>query len=231
MNRFADNLTDIGDIVRSDMKNGSVTVAIGDAAKGTGVDAGALMFGPDGFIGRPNDADGDGAATAFYFFSGNRKVVLGTTDRRFASKAGALKPGDRAIVSSGAARFFLKNEDDLIVIYTEHGTTPNATSMVGSFNGSTGEIVLSVGLTQIVISSTKISLIVNGGPSLVLDGTVPGASSIAMTGSTVNVDGGFVTLGLNSDGSRPVVLGQENVIIGPLGVLGLPSPKVLAASH
>lgn len=228
MNRFADNLTDIGDIVRSEIKNGSVTVAIGDAAKGTGVEAGALIFGPDGFIGRPNDADGDGAAAALYMISGNRKVVLGTADRRFAAQAGALKPGDRAIVSSGAARFILKNEDDLVVLYTEDQTS--GTSIIGSFNGSTGEIILSVGLTQLVITSTKISLIVNGGPSLVLDGTVPGASSIAMTGSTVNVDGGFVTLGLNSDGTRPVKFAVENVIIGSLGVLGLPSPKVLAAS-
>lgn len=228
MNRFADNLTDIGDIVRSEMKNGSVTVAIGDAAKGTGVEAGALMFGPDGFIGRPNDADGDGAATAFYFFSGNRKVVLGTTDRRFASKAGALKPGDRAIVSSGEARILLKNEDDLIAIYSVKQS--NGTSMGIFVDGSAGAIILSVGLTQIRIEEGKISHIVNGGPSIIADGTVPGASSIQMTASTVNVDGGFVTLGLNSDGTRPVKFAVENVIIGALGVLGIPSPKVLAAS-
>ena len=223
-NRWADSLTDIADIVTSSVVDGDVRFNLGDATLGTGVDADSPFFGLDGFASMPNESDADGAADCFYFNSGNQKIVLGTRDRRYLTKVGALKAGDRVIFSKGAARILLKNLDDLVVIYTE--AQSDGTSQLIANSGKEGKIFLSVGLTKVEISKDRIELSINGGAALVLDG-----NTISMRADSINLDGGDVTLGVNSDGTRPIVPGLQSVCIGPAGQVSVPSPKVRAAQY
>lgn len=229
MNKWVERLTDIADIVLSTITGGDVRVNLGNAATNAGVDANVAVFGTDGFIGRPNDADADGAATAFYVYSGDQKFVIGTRDRRYASKVGNLQPGDRAIVSKGNARLLLKNIRDAITLYTERQSDNPAQriSQLISNDGQTGKITLSVGLTKLEITENGISMSVNGGPAFTLDGTTKSASVRA---DTVNIDGGFVTLGLMPGGVRPIVPTVQSVLYGPAGQVGVPSSTVLVAT-
>ena len=225
-NRYADTLTDIADIVTSTVVNGDVRFNLGDATKGTGVDANSPFFGIDGFVSMPNESDGDGAADCFYFVTGNQKIGLGTRDRRYLDKVGALKAGDRVMFSKGAARILLKNADDLVVLYTE--AQADGTSQIIANSGKEGKILLTVGLTRIEISKDRIELSINGGPALVLDGA---ANAVSVRANSINIDGADVTLGVNTDGTRPIVTGLQSVCVGPAGQVAVASPKVRAASY
>lgn len=225
-NRWADALTDVGDIVTSTVVNGDVRFNIGDATKETGVESNAPFYGIDGFVSMPNDADGEGAADCFYFNTGNQRYALGSRDRRYLGKVGALKPGDRVIFSKGAARILLKNADDLVVIYTE--AQSDGTSQIIANSGKEGKIFLSVGLDRVELGGGRVLLSINGGPEVVLD---KATQSITLRANTINIDGGFVTCGLNSDGTRPVVIGLQSVCAGPTGQVAIGVPKVLVATY
>jgi hypothetical protein len=222
-NRHADGLLDIADVVATEIRGGDVRMNIGDATTNAGVGASIPGFGVDGFIARPNDPDGDGAATVLYAQIGDQKVAIGTRDRRYADKVGELQSGDRAIVSKGSARFLLKNEKDRLVLYTE--TQSDGTSMMISASGESEEITLTVGLTGIKISADRIELFINGGPSFVLDKN----TGAAITAPSINLDGGFVTIGLLPGGVRPVAPSVNSVLYGPLGQAGVASTTVLVA--
>lgn len=225
-NRWADALTDFADIVTSSVVDGDVRFNLGDATKGTGVDADSPFFGIDGVVSMPNDADGDGAADCFYFITGNQKVGLGTRDRRYLNKVGALKAGDRVIFSKGAARILLKNADDLVAIYTE--AQSDGTSQIIANSGKEGKIFLSRGLDKVEMGDGRIELSINGGPGIVLD---KATNSITIRANLINIDGGFVTLGLNSDGTRPILIGLQSVCAGPSGQVAIGVPKVLVATY
>lgn len=226
--RFTSSLIDHADIVTSTVVDGDVRFNLGDATKGTGVDADSPFFGIDGFVSMPNDADGDGAADCFYVIEGNQKIALGTRDRRYLTRLGALKPGDRFMYSKGAARHGIKNADDLAFLYTERQS--DGMSMLASLNGKTGEIILSVGLTRVQIEEKRIELSINGGPAILIDGT--GLTSlISLRADRIQINGGLVTLGVNTDGTPPTIPGVQSVLIGPAGQVGVPSPKVLAAQY
>jgi hypothetical protein len=224
--RYGDAITDWADIVTSTVTNGEVRLNLGDATKGTGVDSGSPFFGVDGYAAMPNEADSSGAAQCFYFISGNQKIGLGARDNRYLDKVGALKAGDRVFFSKGTARMMLKNADDLIVMYAE--AQSDGTSQIIANSGKEGKILLSVGLTKVEISKDKIELSINGGPALVLDGA---AQTISMRANLVNIDAGFCTLGVNSDGTRPIVPGLQSVCAGPSGQVAIGVPKVLVATY
>ncbi len=172
MTRWADHLSDVADILGSTVaRTGEVRVDLGDALTGEGWDRDCATWGIDGFISRPNDRDASGVAQALFLYDGNTRRVVGMRDHRFADKAGALEPGDRAIVSKGPARFFLKNASDMLTLYTEHQGTSMAVAVDGStgtiklFNASgatvelrDGEIILAAGGTMLVINADGFSV-------------------------------------------------------------------------
>jgi len=223
-NRYADDLTDWADIVTSTVTNGEIRLNLGDATKGTGVDSGSAFFGIDGFASMPNESGADGAAQCFYFNTGNQKIGLGSRDNRYLDKVGALKAGDRVIFSKGAARVLLKNDDDLVVLYSE--AQSDGTSQIIANSGKEGKILLTVGLTKVEISKDKIELSINGGAAIILDG-----NTITMRANLINIDAGFCTLGVNSDGTRPILPGLNSVCAGPSGQVAIGVPKVLVATY
>ena len=220
------------DVLTSETKNGEVRVNIGDKLdNNVGLASSAPVWGLDGFISRPSDADADGATQALYYQEGNQRRVVAMRNNRVADKVGALEPGDRAIVSSGNARFFLKDAKDVVSLYTESATT----SIYCALSGDDESLELGVGLTKIRITATGIHLIVNGGPAILVcgvgDPAIPSGGCQIIAG-VVNVDGGFVTVGLISVQTRPGPqdIGLANALVGP-GPFGLPAPKVLVANH
>jgi hypothetical protein len=213
----ADDLLAEADILTTDVANGEVRATLGDAASGEGFAGDVSVFGVDGFISRPNDSDSRGAVQAYYLTDGQQKIALGTRDNRFAAQVGALKPGDRAIVTDGPTRFLMKRETALVSLYTESQSASSSKSMVLSLDGSQDTITLQNGDAFIIIERDKISLGVNGGASLTL--TKQGA--MQGYGTSCALAFGSGTLGII--GTNPPVPGLNSLLMGVSGITGAPS--------
>lgn len=224
MSKWTERLTDILDVVTTTLVNGVVRANIGNAATNAGVASNVPLYGIDGFVSRPADADEDGAARVLYINDGNQKIGIASADRRYATKVGDLQPGDKAIVSPGEARMLLKDADDLIVLYSAR--QEDGTSMMIAVNGKTGKITASVGLTKLEISMDEITLAINGGPSLKLSKLL---NNIALMAGALNLDGGDVTVGLMPGGIRPSVTPAQSALYGPQGQVGVASLTVKIA--
>lgn len=226
-----DQYIDTGDVVLSTAENGQIRVNLGDVDKQTGYGVSVPAWGPDGYLARPNDS-GEGAARALYLTDGNNKRAFAFSDNRFAKQAGTLDPGDRMIVSSGDARFYLRNEDNRIGFYTEAQSDPpvGGKGMLFDMNGKTGDIIIKRGGQMFVLSDDgNVSLVCAGQASQ--SSIVMTPTTITITAGTVNIAGGFVALGLNSDGTIPGKPGIDTVCIGALGQSSVASPKVYAAQY
>jgi hypothetical protein len=180
----------------------------------------------------PNDP-GNGAARAFYFKDGTNARVLAFSDNRFAAQAGTLKPGDRMIVSSKAARFYLRNADNRIGFYTEAQSEPptGGKGMLFDMSGKDGVIQIRCGGCSITLDGQKGTITLcaagpGGSSTLVLD-SVNGFQALA---GIVNLDAPFVTVGLTSAGTRPGTPGLDTALVGATGQAGLPAPKCYIAS-
>ena len=230
---FADYLTDTADILISTADSGEIRVNLGDSVTKQGYDSDVPVWGPDGFLSRPNDPTDAGAAMAFYVTDGNQKRVIGIRDNRFASQAGLLDAGDRAIVTDGPARLFLKQVRAAISAYTEMTNDPPAggKGMLNDMDGSTGIITLRSGGAMVTLNgNTGVIMLVASGPNGATSLTLDPVNGASINAGVVNLDAGFVTLGLNSDGSRPVKPAVETVILGAVGQSGVASPKIYGAS-
>lgn len=223
---------DYGDVVTSSAERGQVRVNLGDVDKQTGYGVSLPVWGPDGYLAMPNDP-GNGAARAFYFKDGTNARVLAFSDNRFAVQAGTLKPGDRMIVSDSPARFYLRREDARIGFYTEAESDPpvGGKGMLIDLSGKDGVIQLRAGGCSITLDGQKGTITLcaagpGGAATFVLDST----KGIQLLSGIVNVDAPFVTLALNSDGSRPGEAGLDTVTVGASGQTAVPSPHCFAAN-
>lgn len=233
MPRHPDHLIDYADVLLSTATSGEVRVNLGNSVTGEGYDNNASVWGPDGYLARPNDPSDDGAARALYFVDGNARKVFATCDNRFAAQAGALEPGDRMIVTDGAGRIFMKQATAHVGMYTEMPDEPpsGGKGMILSLNGAEGVITLRAGGAMIVLDGNAgtITLLASGpsgNTSITLD-----SSTISLLAGAVHLDGGFTTLGLNSDGTRPGKPGVDTVLIGALGQTGVPSKGAFAPAY
>ena len=231
--RQLDSAFDVGDVLLSTAEKGEIRVNIGDVDKKVGYAINVPVWGPDGYISRPNDPE-DGACRAVYFVDGHNRRVLATCDNRFAKQAGTLEPGDRMIVSDSPARFFLRKKDQRIGFYTESidDATVGGKGMLLDLSGKEAAITIKVWgcLLHMDGKAGRIMLTASNGSqasTLVLD-AVNGASIMA---GVLNVDCPFATIGLNSDGTRPGKPGVDTVILGAVGTTGIASPKIYAAQY
>ncbi len=161
----------VADILSTELdEEGVVRAQLGDVDSGVGLENDVALYGTDGFVSRPNDPDENGAAQASYAEDGNGLRATGTRDNRNASKAGALAPGDRAIVSNCEARFLLKKEQDAISIYTK---SADDKPMLFEVSGSKGLVTLlavgDAGNALIQMKPGRIMLGIDGGGSIVID--------------------------------------------------------------
>lgn len=206
------------DVTASTVEGGDVRVNLGDALTNEGIASDSPWWcNGDGFLSCPNESspDGGGACEVFYFFDGNQRIAVAARDGRYAEKAGALKPGDRAIVSSCAARMLLKAEDSALTIYSENQKDGDS-SMLNSVDGKNGQILMANGGASIQILKDKIVLSV-------------GASMIVLDQSGVHVYGGHFAANTKSGnfgvvGAIAPPTGVNSIVAGPSGMVGIPCP-------
>lgn len=214
MTRWADHTFEVADVLGSEVvSTGEVRVDLGDELSGDGWDKGVAMWGLDGFITRPNERSADGVCQALFVYDGNTRRVIGSRDNRFAQQAGALAPGDRAIVTDGPARFFLKRETDTISLYTEHG----GTSMAATLDGSTGTISLFNASGCVIEMRDSEIVLAAGGTMLVLN-----ADGLAVFGKHCALNTGGGNLGTLGPIPPPVA---TNAILYGASSLEIPSTK------
>lgn len=160
----------VSDVMRSDVHAGEVRLNLGDTATAEGYDTEIAQWGVDGFVSRPNDPDALGAAQALYLFEGAEKRVIGTRDNRWASKAGELAAGDRAIVTNAAARVFLKRATNSVSIYTE---SADGDPILFDVNGGKGNLTIlaagGAGNAVIQVAPGEIKLAISGGGAIVIN--------------------------------------------------------------
>lgn len=227
-----DQYFDRGDVVLSTAEKGQVRVNLGDVDRKTGYGVSTPVWGPDGYLARPNDPE-SGACQALYLTDGQNRRAVAFCDNRFAAQAGTLAPGDRMIVSSQAARFYLRNADNRIGFYTEAQSEPptGGKGMLFDMSGKDGVIQIRCGGASITLDGQKGTITLcaagpSGASTLVLD-AVNGFQALA---GIVNLDAPFVTVGLTSAGTRPGTPGLDTALVGPTGQAGLPAPKCYIAS-
>lgn len=226
----ANALIDIADVLHSTAENGEVRVNLGNVQTGAGYSLSAPVWGPDGYLARPNDP-ADGAARALYMTDGHNRHVIGTADYRFTPQAGTLEPGDRMIVTDGPTRFYMKKAEAQVGLYTEATDEPavGGKGMILDLSGSDGTIQLRFGGTLIVLDGSTVTILAAGATSQ--SSIVMTDTTITLTAGTVNIAGGFVCLGLNSDGTLPGKPGLDTVTVGALGQAAVASPRVFAANY
>jgi hypothetical protein len=99
------------------------------------------------------------------------------------------------------------------------------------FSGKDGVIQLRAGGCSITLDAQKGTITLcaagpSGAATLVLDPV----NGIQLLSGIVNVDAPFVTLALNSDGSRPGKPGIDTVTVGAMGQSAVASPHCFAAN-
>lgn len=217
---MSNNDFEIADVLSSKVDQGEVRLTVGDVITGTTYATDCQFWGTDGFYGIPAAGNAsDGTAQALFFVDGNAKRVVGSRDNRTVEKYGSLEPGDRAIISTGDARFILKNNRDSVTLYSEN-QKDGGTSMLVDVSGKDGTISLTAGRGGMVIGPDGIT-IKFGNSVLVLDD-----KGVTLQGPSAKVVGGTVLLG--APGTIPLP-GVNSVIYGPTGLTGAPSTSVFIA--
>jgi len=223
MVRWADNLTGVDDILGSDAVDGRLVLNLGDAITGQGSAAECPALFMDGFASRPNPVDSTGAPGALYIVDGEDKLVVSTWDRRHESQVGALDPGDRMIYSKGPQRVLVKEATKSITLLSENDET--GTNMWVHVGGTDGMVQLLNDKTYVEVSKNSITLAVNGGGAIVINGdgvTVTGKMFVAATKSG--------QLGVGPTPTTPLPPGVNSVLAGPSGPTAAPSASWTVAT-
>lgn len=175
------------------------------------------MWAADGFFGRPNDADADGACRALCHQEGNQLRVVATKDNRFVSAYSEMEPGDRAIVTDGSPRFFIKKATNQIALYTERegdSTQP----MIVDMNGDDGTISISTSdgtnVAMLQMKPDEINIVAGGCCINMKDG------KLMLFADFIGINAGKGNLGVLGGVVPPAVNG---IIYGTSGVTGIAS--------
>lgn len=204
------------DILLSEQESGEVRINVGDKASGVGAGSGVAVWGVDGFVGMPNLPSDAGCAVALVYQDGHQQRAVATKDVRFAEKAGALQPGDRAIVSDCGARLLLKQATSSISLFTEN-EADDGNAILHNLNGQEGSQTITVGATTIRLEKDRIVMCA-GGTFLTLDSGglhIHGKHFDCSTGG-----GNFGTMG-----PIPPPQGTNSILAGVAGMAGAPSSK------
>lgn len=207
------------DILASDRDadTGEIRVNIGDSLTEEGETLGSSLWAADGFFGRPNDPTEDGACQALYHVEGNQQRVIATKDNRFTAAYFDLEEGDRAIVTDGSPKFFIKKATHQIALYTENGGD-SANPMQINLNGDVGTIDISTAdgadVAQIQMKPNEINIVAAGCCINMKDG------KIMLFADFIGINAGKGNLGVIGGVVPPATSG---VIYGVSGVTGIPS--------
>jgi hypothetical protein len=216
---YAQDVLQEYDILASDRDadTGEIRVNIGDSLTEEGETIGSSMWAADGFFGRPNDPSAEGACRALYHVEGNQQRVIATKDNRFVGAYFDLEEGDRAIVTDGSPKFFIKKATQQVALYTENGGD-STKPMIVDLNGDDGIITLSVSdgtdVGMIQITPTKITLAA-GSATVTLD-----AGMVSLIAAYIGINAGRGNLGVIAGAVPPATSG---ILYGTSGPTGVPS--------
>jgi hypothetical protein len=219
VSRFAQDVLIEGDILTSDRDedSGELRINIGDSLTGEGEVIGTSLWAADGFFGRPVDADERGACRVLYHVEGNQQRGVATKDNRFVAAYFELEPGDRAIVTDGSPRFFIKKATHQIALYTE-GSGDSGQPMQINLNGDTGTIDISTDdgtdVAQIQIKPNEINIVGGGCCINMKDG------KLMLFADFIGINAGKGNLGVVGGVVPPPTSG---IIYGINGITGIPS--------
>jgi len=214
MPRLTDHLFRLADVLLSTVTDGEVRLKLGSHSEGIGEAPNVPHFGTDGFVSCPNDANDSGACVALEISDGQQKFCVGQVDNRYSSKAGTLTPGDRAIVSSSAARVLLKNAKAAVSIITENAEDDGSTMMI-DVRGATGTVQIVNGGSYVEMKKDSIVLSA-GGSMLVIDATGVAVFGPHFGGNTASGNLGVV-------GGIAPPPGVNSVLTGPTGLTAIPA--------
>jgi hypothetical protein len=208
------------DIVSTVTEGGEIRANLGQGEAGTVPDA--TIWGIDGFVSRPNDADADGACMGLYASQGNQRRIIATKDNRYGDKLGEFSEGDRGIITATDARLLLKKSNSSIQMVTLNNGEAGSI-MLCQLNGQRGEYVVMVGsdngakVAQIKVKSDKMFLGVSGGGSVLIDmqGVTIGGSHFAANTKSGN---------LGTLGPVAPVAPAQSIMLGVTGMAATPAP-------
>lgn len=188
----------------------------------TGVVGDAAMWGIDGFYSRPNDPDDRGACQALLAYEGNNRRVIATKDNRIVGEYATLAPGDRAVCTDGPAKLLVKKDGGTVTMAT---ATPNDELVMVQTSPTAITIMMpgDGGTAMVQAKAGRIVLMVDGGGSIIID-----KAGVHIGGNICEVSTGMVTLGMLAP-NVPLVPSINSAIVGPSGMIGVPSTKVLIA--
>ena len=190
----------------------------------TGVVGDAAMWGIDGFYSRPNDPDDRGACQALLAYEGNNRRVIATKDNRIVGEYATLAPGDRAVCTDGPAKLLVKKSNQSVTMASENADGDVVMAQVSQLNITLMMPSTDDGAAALVqLKPGRIVLMVNGGGSIILD-----KDGVHIGGNLCEVNTGLVTLGMIAP-HVPLVPSINSAIVGPSGMIGVPSTKVLIA--
>jgi len=218
---------DIADVLSSEVEGGEVRVDLGDNRDGETLTEGAQYWGVDGFYSMPATPDEAGCAQALFMVDGNARRCIGSRDMRTVNKYGSLQPGDRAIISTGDARFVLKNEANSLTMYTEMGPEGDRNAVMVDIRGDSagGTVIIKCGAGAFTMKQPA-----PGVPAEITIGnglggiSIDSAGGVKINGTSLRLSGGIVLIG-GLSGEAPLP-GVNSALVGATGVTGVPSTSV-----
>lgn len=200
--------------------SGEIRLKLGDAKTGKGVVDDVALWGTDGFVSMPEAAEDGEACSALYVRAGNLRRAIGTKDNRTLSKYGDLKPGDKAIVSSGDARVIVKRATHTIDLFTLNSDDGSGSPVMLQVSGKQGSITALAagngGTAMLKIKAGKIALAVDGGGSLLVN-----AQGVTVNGKHFAAN--TATGNLGTIAGAPPQPGVNSILAGLTGMTGVPS--------
>lgn len=135
-NRYTEGLIEHADVVASTTAtNGEILVNLGDATTKAGIDSGVAFWGIDGFLSRPANPDATGATQYVFVMDGNRRIAIGSRDRRFYDGLETIDVGDRMIFAPSGIRIRFDDSEQSI-----EQRIPGGTAALLTFDGYTVSI-------------------------------------------------------------------------------------------
>jgi hypothetical protein len=201
--------------------DGVVRAKLGDKAEDNlGITDGVALWPCGAFVSRPADPTAaPGACEALMCTEGSSRYAVNWRDNRMAAKAGALAPGDSAILSNSAARVLVKQGEAAVSLYTESGLT--GSSMIVELNGAGEKFTVLAG--KAVIQATPgppAALVLQlGGSQITMS-----EQSIALNAQHVAINGATVSIGLVPGLGVPPVAPANAAVTGPPAVPPGPHP-------
>lgn len=207
------------DALLSTVTSGEVRLRVGNHVTNEGWGDNVAMWGTDGFVARPNAPDGRGACQVLALQDGNGYRCIGSRDNRNADKVGALAEGDRAIVTDGECRVFVKKATESVTLYT--AAQSDGASIMVTISGADDTIqIMHGGGTYVEVKRDKLVLSAGGAASLTLNAD----GSIQLMGTYIGLNAPGGNLGLvGPQGEIPPAAPVASILCGPSGIAGAPA--------